>query len=131
MRRRPPAAGTRRTQPPAAGPAGPNRGPDDSDASAVGGESPARGAATSILAAIGNTPLVRLQRCAPCNGAELWVKLEYTNPTGSMKDRMALAMIEGAEHHGLHPPATQWSSTPAAAPVPRWRWSAKRRDTER
>ena len=63
--------------------------------------SPARGAATSILAAIGNTPLVRLQRCAPRNGAELWVKLEYTNPTGSMKDRMALAMIEGAEHDGL------------------------------
>lgn len=101
MRPRPPAAGTRRSQPPAAGPAGPKRGANDSDASAVGGASPARGAAMSILAAIGNTPLVRLQRCAPRNGAELWVKLEYTNPTGSMKDRMALAMIEGAEHDGL------------------------------
>jgi cysteine synthase A len=44
---------------------------------------------------------VRLQRCAPPNGAELWVKLEYRNPTGSMKDRMALAMIEGAERDGL------------------------------
>jgi cysteine synthase A len=55
----------------------------------------------SILEAIGNTPLVRLRRCAPANGAELWLKLEYRNPTGSMKDRMALAMIEGAERDGL------------------------------
>jgi cysteine synthase A len=54
-----------------------------------------------ILEAIGNTPLVRVRRCAPSNGAELWVKLEYRNPTGSMKDRMALAMIEGAERDGL------------------------------
>jgi cysteine synthase A len=54
----------------------------------------------SILTAIGNTPLVRLTRCAPANGAELWVKLEYRNPSGSMKDRMALAMIEGAERDG-------------------------------
>jgi cysteine synthase A len=58
----------------------------------------------SILDAIGNTPLVRLHRCAPANGAELWLKLEYTNPTGSMKDRMALAMIEGAERDGLISP---------------------------
>ncbi len=55
----------------------------------------------SILDAIGNTPLVRLRCCVPANGAELWVKLEYTNPTGSMKDRMALSMIEGAERDGL------------------------------
>ena len=55
----------------------------------------------SILDAIGGTPLVRLRRCTPSNGAELWVKLEYRNPTGSMKDRMALAMIEGAERDGL------------------------------
>jgi cysteine synthase len=58
----------------------------------------------SILDAIGNTPLVRLRRCAPRNGAELWLKLEYYNPTGSMKDRMALAMIEGAERDGLLSP---------------------------
>ncbi len=55
----------------------------------------------SILTAIGKTPLVRLTRCAPANGAELWVKLEYRNPSGSMKDRMAVAMIEGAERDGL------------------------------
>jgi cysteine synthase A len=54
-----------------------------------------------MLGAIGNTPLVRLERLAPENGAEVWVKLEYLNPTGSMKDRMALSMIEGAERDGL------------------------------
>ncbi len=58
----------------------------------------------SIVDAIGNTPLVRLRSCAPANGAELWVKLEYCNPSGSMKDRMALAMIEGAERDGLISP---------------------------
>jgi cysteine synthase len=42
----------------------------------------------------------------PENGAELWIKLEYANPTGSMKDRMALAMIEGAERDGLLEPGT-------------------------
>jgi cysteine synthase len=55
----------------------------------------------SILETIGNTPVVRLRRCVPANGAELWLKLEYRNPSGSMKDRMALAMIEGAERDGL------------------------------
>jgi cysteine synthase len=57
--------------------------------------------ASGILDTIGNTPLVRLRNVVPANGAELWVKLEYLNPTGSMKDRMALSMIEGAERDGL------------------------------
>jgi cysteine synthase len=54
----------------------------------------------SVLHAIGRTPLVRLQRLAPPGGADVIVKLEYFNPTGSYKDRMALAMIEGAERRG-------------------------------
>jgi cysteine synthase A len=61
---------------------------------------------SSILDQIGNTPLVRLRRCVPANGAELWIKLEYMNPTGSMKDRIALIMIEGAERDGLIGPDT-------------------------
>jgi len=61
---------------------------------------------SSVLAAIGSTPLVRLRKLAPENGAELWVKLEYLNPTGSMKDRMALSMIEGAERDGVIGPGT-------------------------
>jgi cysteine synthase len=77
----------------------------------------------SILEAIGNTPLVRLRRCAPANGAELWLKLEYRNPTGSMKDRMARAMVEGAERDGLIAPGdtvveyTGGSTGPALALV--------------
>ena len=78
---------------------------------------------TSILDAIGNTPLVRLRRCVPENGAELWLKLEYRNPTGSMKDRMARAMVEGAERDGLISPGdtvveyTGGSTGPALALV--------------
>src|SRR4026208_2626631 len=48
--------------------------------------------------------MVRLRRWAPPNGAELWLKLELRKPSGSMKDRMALAMIEGAERDGLLSP---------------------------
>src|SRR5581483_7409841 len=54
----------------------------------------------SVLQAIGNTPLVRLQRLVSHSMADVVVKLEYYNPTGSYKDRMALAMIEGAERRG-------------------------------
>ena len=77
----------------------------------------------SILDLIGNTPLIRVRNCAPPNGAELWLKLEYRNPTGSMKDRMALAMIEGAERDGLISPGdtiveyTGGSTGPALALV--------------
>lgn len=61
------------------------------------------GVASSILQAIGNTPLVRLNRvCAP--PTEILLKLEYYNPTGSYKDRMALSMIEEAENEGLLKP---------------------------
>src|SRR5215510_9510854 len=56
--------------------------------------------AASVLHAIGRTPLVRLVRVVPTGSAEVLVKLESINPTGSYKDRMALAMIEGAETSG-------------------------------
>jgi cysteine synthase len=49
---------------------------------------------------IGNTPVVRLDRLTGDEDADLWVKLEAANPTGSYKDRMALAMIEAAERDG-------------------------------
>lgn len=58
------------------------------------------GVRASTLRAIGGTPMVRLRRLVPAGGAEVLVKLEYFNPTGSYKDRMALAMIEGAEARG-------------------------------
>jgi len=56
--------------------------------------------AASVLQAIGRTPLMRLVRVVPPGSAEVLVKLESINPTGSYKDRMALAMIEGAETRG-------------------------------
>jgi [CysO sulfur-carrier protein]-thiocarboxylate-dependent cysteine synthase len=60
--------------------------------------------ANDILQAIGNTPLVGIQRLAPKPGVRLWAKLEGQNPTGSLKDRIALAMVEAAEAEGkLHP----------------------------
>src|SRR3954451_8659300 len=77
----------------------------------------------SVLDAIGNTSLVRVRSLAPANGVEIWVKLEHLNPSGSMKDRMALAMIEGAERDGLLQPGstvveyTGGSTGPAVALV--------------
>ena len=49
------------------------------------------------IAGIGNTPVVRLASQDASRSAEIWVKLEAANPTGSYKDRMALAMIEAAD----------------------------------
>jgi len=55
----------------------------------------------SALDAIGRTPLLRLRHLVEPGAAEVVVKLEYYNPTGSYKDRMALAMIERAERRGV------------------------------
>jgi cysteine synthase A len=54
----------------------------------------------SVLQAIGNTPVLRLRKLVTPSMAEVLVKLEYYSPTGSYKDRMALAMIEAAEARG-------------------------------
>src|SRR5580765_6898004 len=52
------------------------------------------------MAAIGNTPIIKVERLAEPGCAEIYVKYEGANPTGSMKDRMALSMVEGAEKRG-------------------------------
>ncbi len=49
---------------------------------------------------IGNTPLIKIEKLTDSESAEIYVKFEGANPTGSMKDRMALSMIEGAERRG-------------------------------
>jgi cysteine synthase A len=59
---------------------------------------------SSVLRTIGRTPVVRLRKVVPEGAAEVLVKLEFFNPTGSYKDRMALAMIEGAERRGALKP---------------------------
>lgn len=61
-------------------------------------------AAKDILHAIGNTPLVQLRKVIPPSSANIFVKLEWSNPTGSMKDRMAQSMIYRAEEDGRLPP---------------------------
>ncbi len=53
-----------------------------------------------VLSLIGNTPLVRLRRVVPEGAAAVWAKCEQLNPGGSVKDRIALAMIEAAERAG-------------------------------
>lgn len=55
---------------------------------------------TSIDQLIGNTPLLKLNRIVPEDAADVYVKLEFFNPAGSIKDRIALAMIEKAEAEG-------------------------------
>ena len=59
-----------------------------------------RPAGTSVLDAIGGTPAVFLDRLAPSGGARVVAKLEYFGPTGSHKDRVALALVEAAERRG-------------------------------
>ena len=54
----------------------------------------------NVLQAIGNTSIVRLRSIVPSNGSQIFAKLEWENPTGSMKDRMALAVITRAEEEG-------------------------------
>ncbi len=61
---------------------------------------PCGGRYGDIVQAIGNTPLVELKRLEPHPGVRIWAKLESHNPTGSVKDRVARAMIEDAEEKG-------------------------------
>jgi cysteine synthase B len=61
---------------------------------------PCGGRYGDIVQAIGNTPLVELKRLSPKPGVRIWAKLESHNPTGSIKDRVARAMIEDAEERG-------------------------------
>lgn len=62
---------------------------------------------TNALDAIGHTPLVQLRTLVPAGSARILLKLESHNPTGSMKDRMARAMIDGAEASGQLAPGRE------------------------
>src|SRR5438309_9925338 len=65
---------------------------------------PCGGKYADILEAIGHTPLVELRRLSPRPGVRIYVRLESFNPTGSVKDRVARAMIEDAEEQGAIAP---------------------------
>ena len=58
----------------------------------------------SVLEAIGGTPLVRVHRIAAGLSTPIYAKIEFVNPGGSVKDRIALAMVEAAEREGLLKP---------------------------
>ena len=65
---------------------------------------PCGGRYGNIIEAVGNTPLVELPRLSPKPGVRIFAKLEGRNPTGSVKDRVAKAMIEAAEEAGAIEP---------------------------
>src|SRR5437016_12510188 len=65
---------------------------------------PCGGRYGDIVQSIGNTPLVELSRLTPKSGVHVWAKLESHNPTGSVKDRVARALIEDAEEKGALTP---------------------------
>ena len=71
----------------------------------------------NILETVGNTPVVKINRLAPPD-VNLYVKIEAFNPLGSVKDRLALGVIEEAERSGQLRAATLESA---------WRWCAPRR----
>ena len=102
----------------------------ESDTPATG--APAEHIHDSICDTIGETPLVRLHRLpaeARCE-AEILGKLEFLNPLASVKDRIALAMVEAAERAGKSAPATPRSSSrPRATPASRSPSSAPPRAT--
>ena len=62
--------------------------------------------AESIIDLVGQTPMVRLGRLSPVGGAEIWAKLEYLNPGGSIKDRAALGIVLDAERRGVLRPGS-------------------------
>ena len=68
------------------------------------GNKPCGGRYGDVIQSIGNTPLVELPRLSPKPGVRIWAKLESRNPTGSVKDRVARALIEDAEEKGAIAP---------------------------
>src|SRR4051812_37410096 len=68
--------------------------------------------AEEITELVGDTPILHLRRLSPAGGADVYAKLEYLNPGGSIKDRAALGMITRAERAGrLKPGATIFEAT--------------------
>ena len=82
----------------------------------------------NVLELIGNTPIVRVNHLdtGPC---ELFLKLESANPGGSIKDRIALKMIDEAERRGDLKPGQRWSKEPPGIPGWAWPWWRLRRAT--
>jgi Cysteine synthase len=80
--------------------------------------------AKQLTELIGNTPLLELNKFSQAKGTKTPViaKVEYFNPGGSVKDRIALAMIEDAEQRGILNPEPPSSSPPAETLALVWHW---------
>ena len=84
--------------------------------------------AQNVLQTIGNTPHIRINRLFG-KTHNVYVKSERANPGGSIKDRIAVAMVEAAEREGKLRPAGRSSSRPRATPASAWRWWPRSRAT--
>jgi cysteine synthase len=76
----------------------------------------------SVLEAIGRTPLVALTRIGRGLPVPVLAKCEHLNPGGSVKDRLALAIVDDAEARGLLQPGATLVEAPRATPAWVWRW---------
>ena len=84
--------------------------------------------ADNILQTIGNTPHIRINRLFG-DTHKVWVKSERSNPGGSIKDRIALSMVEAAEASGALKPGATIIEPPRATPVSVWHWWPRSRAT--
>ena len=80
----------------------------------------------TVLAAIGNTPLIRLRGASDETGCEILGKAEFLNPGQSVKDRAALFIIQRCDERGRCGPAARLSKARQATPASGWRWSPMR-----
>ena len=85
--------------------------------------------AANINALIGNTPLVQLNQLAQGLPARVAVKLEFFNPAGSVKDRIAIAMVESAEKAGKIKAGSTIVEATSATQASAWRWCARQKAT--
>ena len=82
----------------------------------------------TILQSVGHTPLVKLNRLTEGLAATVAIKVESSNPGGSVKDRVAMSMISEAERRGLLPRVAPSSKPPREIPVLGWRWLQRLKD---
>jgi cysteine synthase len=82
----------------------------------------------NILGTIGNTPVVKINKLGPA-GVNLFVKIESFNPMGSVKDRLALGIIEDAEESGALKPGQTIVEATSGIPVSASLWSVRKKAT--
>jgi cysteine synthase A len=79
------------------------------------------GVADDITDLVGGTPMLRLKRLVPAESADIFAKLEYLNPGGSVKDRAAIGIIRRASRRGSLRPGGRLSKPPPGIPESGWR----------